>query len=128
VDALPEVIALPEVRPPDRFGRALMAGSALALLGFVGVLFSYAALSPRSCIVRSIISDKSSFRCSVSPDCCSPAYLGLGVGTIASAVFAALFFITIRGKSNSHRQMIGATIITTLLCLELGVFIARLAW
>jgi hypothetical protein len=128
VDALPEVIASPTKRRPDLLNTALPWGGGLALLGFGVALFSYAPLSPQSCNVRSFIRDDSDFVCSVSPDCCGPAYLGLGVGTIASALFAAIFFFTIRGKSNSHRQMLAAIIITSALCLELGVLIARLAW
>lgn len=128
VDALPEVIASPTKRRPDLLDTALLWGGGLAILGFAVVLFSYAPLSPRICVVRSFIRDESYFVCSVSPDCCAPQTLGLGVGTIASAVFAGIFFFTIRGKSNSHSRMLAAIIITTALCLELGVFIARLAW
>jgi hypothetical protein len=79
-------------------------------------------------MVWSWFKQESRLDCAQGLECCTPATVGLLSGGMAGLALCALFFLMIRGRSDSLARMIGAMIVTTLISLEAGLVIARLAW
>jgi hypothetical protein len=66
--------------------------------------------------------------CSAGPECCTPGYVGLGVGGLIAAILAVYFFFTVRGRSDSFTRMIVAILSTSVFVIEASVIVARLVW
>jgi hypothetical protein len=128
VDALPPIEAQAEKRAPDWFWHAIIAGAILAVFGIMVAPVTYFQFTPEHCKVWSWFEKESRLECARGPDCCTPATVGLLSGGGVGLALCALFFLTIRGRSDSFARMICTMIVTTLFSLEAGLVIARLVW
>ena len=124
--SLPAVSAAPGGRSSDRLATGLVLLGILAFLGMLAAPLLYFYLSPERCHVST--GEGMSITCSAGPECCRPAVVGLLGGGALSVVLSILFFFTVRGQSNSLSKMISAIVITSLLLLELGAIVGRIAW
>jgi hypothetical protein len=124
--SLPAVSAAPGGRSSDRLATGLVLLGILAFLGMLAAPLLYFYLSPERCHVST--GEGMSITCSAGPECCRPAVVGLLGGGALSVVLSILFFFTVRGQSNSLSKMISAIVITSLLLLEVGAIVGRIAW
>lgn len=124
--SLPAVSAAPGGRASDRLVLGLVLLGILAFLGMLAAPILYFYLSPERCHVST--GEGMSITCSAGPECCRPAVVGLLGGGALSVVLSIIFFFTVRGQSNSLSKMISAIVITSLLLLELGAIVGRIAW
>ena len=124
--SLPAVSAAPGGALRDRLEIGLVCLGILAFVGLLGAPLIYLFMTPEHCRVDR--SEGMTLACSVGPECCRPAVIGLASGAALAIPLAIFFFYTIRGQSNSLSKMISAIVITSFLLLEIGAVIARLVY
>lgn len=128
VSALPSVSPTPEGRPADVAWAIMVFMGITGFIGVIGTPLAYFRLGPEYCLKPVGLGDETKVVCSAGPECCTPGYVGLGVGVLIAVLLSVFFFFTVRGRSDSFTRMIVAILSTSVFVIEASVIVARLVW
>jgi hypothetical protein len=65
--------------------------------------------------------------CGAHPDCCAPLGVGTGASFLLTLPLSVFYFVTLRGRSSSSFQILGASFVTFFFLALIFISIARIA-